>query len=331
MVERAGVIQGAPTVNAQAGPTFAQAFDGGYEVMEGRTLVQIEGYLQYLTRKAKQRKKPARWAGKVRSLGNLYMLPKWGGWRLTDMAAAPNAVADWCGGIPSATSANHCARVIRAMYRRTAKRDKNLEISDFPTRVYEEQEERGHRPVMIPRDFPAWYEAVKQLPTVHRAYHLCNLLTGTRPGELARTTWEGNSSDGILLDLGSIKSRLYSVHTTPEIRACLKMAADACPKRKPDDVIFPGCWNNPSRDAIPMRGHALRRTYRSFAHSLKIGDDIGDWLLGDAPEGIKPSYLPKWAMDHNDAIIEAQHKVSKAMMAALKAKPASVVKRKRAA
>ena len=170
---------------------------------------------------------------------------------------------------------------------------------------------------------------------MHRAYHLCNLLTGTRPGELARTTWEGNSPDALLLDLGSIKSRLYSVHTTPEIRDCLKVAADAFPKRKPTDLVFPGCYNNPTRDDIPKRGHALRRTYRSFAHSLKINDDLGHWLLGDAPEGIKPSYLPKWAMDHNDAIIEAQHKISKAMMAVLKAKPPKgakpATKRKRAA
>jgi hypothetical protein len=100
------------------------------------------------------------------------------------------------------------------------------------------------------------------------------------------------------------------------------------PDHKTGDLVFPGCWNNPTRDKLPMRGHALRRTYRTFAHSLGIPDDIGDWLLGDAPEGIKAHYLIKWAMANNKAIVEAQHKISKAMMTALKAKPA---KQKRAA
>ena len=329
-VERAGVIKGAPSINPEAGPTFAQAFDGGYEIVEGRKSVKIEGYLQYLERKAKEAGKPPRWAAKVRSLGNVYMMPKWGKWRLIEMSEAPNFVDAWCTDIKSATSANHIARIMRAMWRRVAKRDRNLEIVAYPTRVYEKRKERSLRKGMPAKGFAAWYEVVQGLPSpVRRAYHLCNLLTGTRPGELARTTWQGNSVDGELLSLGNIKTRLYAVHTTPEIRACLKAAADATPKHKPDDLIFPGCESNMDRDKLPIRGHALRRTYRTFAHSVKVQDQIGDWLLGDAPPGIRPSYLPQWLMEHNEAIIAAQHKISRAMMAALTAKPA--VKRKRAA
>ncbi len=106
-VERAGVITGTPSVNPGAGPTFAQAFDGGYEIIEGRKRVKIEGYLQYLERQAQEAGKPPRWADKVGSLGRVYMIPKWGKYRLVEMSDAPNAVAEWCAGIKSATSANH--------------------------------------------------------------------------------------------------------------------------------------------------------------------------------------------------------------------------------
>ncbi len=30
-----------------------------------------------------------------------------------------------------------------------------------------------------------------------------------------------------------------------------------------NDLIFPGCLNNPARDLLPARGHALRRTYNT--------------------------------------------------------------------
>ena len=76
-VERAGVIKGTPSVNPEAGPTFSQAFDGGYQITEGRKSVKIDGYLQHLERQAKEAGKPARWAEKVRSLGRVYMTPQW--------------------------------------------------------------------------------------------------------------------------------------------------------------------------------------------------------------------------------------------------------------
>jgi len=329
-VKRADAIKGLPKVNAQEGATFAQAFDGGYEISENGHRVRIEGYLQYLERQAKEAGKPARWADKVRSLGKLYMLPKWGNYRLTELSEIPVRVAEWCHeNIDSAVSANHVARIMRAMWRRIAKRDSRLKLDSYPTRAYEERKERGEQKGMTAVHFPEWYAAVRVLPRVHHAYHLMNLLTGARPGELARTPWQDNSPDADTFTIGNAKmGNAIAIPTTPQIRACLKIAADALPDHKTGDLVFPGCWNNPTRDKLPMRGHALRRTYRTFAHSLGIPDDIGDWLLGDAPEGIKAHYLIKWAMANNKAIVEAQHKISKAMMTAIKAKPA---KQKRAA
>lgn len=54
------------------------------------------------------------------------MLPKWSGWTLADMSERPDAIEDWHRDVvkrSGPTSANHCARIIRALYKRRAKRD----------------------------------------------------------------------------------------------------------------------------------------------------------------------------------------------------------------
>ena len=77
-VKRADAIKGVPKVNAQEGATFAQAFDGGYEIFRKQSSSPHRG-LSAISRTPSQRSgKPPRWADNVRSLGKLYMLPKWG-------------------------------------------------------------------------------------------------------------------------------------------------------------------------------------------------------------------------------------------------------------
>ena len=56
------------------------------------------------------------------------MIPKWGNYRLTELSEIPVRVAEWCReDIDSAVSANHVARIMRAMWRRIAKRDFAIE------------------------------------------------------------------------------------------------------------------------------------------------------------------------------------------------------------
>jgi len=329
-VESAKIIRGEPTLNANETPTFAQAFDGGYELIEGkrRKPVKIEGYLQYLERQAREAGKPPRWADKVRSLGRCYMVPKWGKYRLSELADIPNEVAAWLtDDVKSATSANHIARVMRAMWRRIAKRDPRIKSDAYPTRAHEKKTERGQQKGMTVKQFAEWYEAVMALPTpVHRAYNLLNLLIGARPGELGRSVWGDNSPDAHTFTISdnAKMSNAIAVPTTPEIRAVLKMAHDANPDHKPTDLIFPGCVSNPDKNGfndLPARGHALRRTYMTFAHNeCRVPTQFSQWLMGQAPEGIKANYLLKWAMDNGEAIKEAQHKISRKMWAALTGK-----------
>jgi hypothetical protein len=61
----------------------------------------------------------------------------------------------------------------------------------------------------------------------------------------------------------------------------------------------------------------LRRTYKTIAQNeCKIPEEIS---FGQVPEGMSQRYLLRWAMSSGKAIVEAQHKIPKAIMAALRA------------
>jgi integrase len=293
-----------PTATRGEKDTFAAAF---------------ASYLQYLERKAADAGKPPRWAKNVRSLGNAYLLPKWGAWSLAEMSERPDAFADWVAGIKSAATANHCYRVVRAIYKRAIKRNPKLSAT-LPTQAVDIRKEKRVQRGMAKRDFPKWYEAWKKIEDpVRRAYHLTCLLTGLRPGELARITWADIADDK--LTIGNSKTgHAIEVPLTPEIHAAIAFAGE---RGKPTDKVFPGCGNisgGKLRGELPVKGAALRRTWKTFAVSeCKIPFEISEFLLGHIPQGVSVHYIMRWAMSSGKEIIEAQRKISKAMMAALRA------------
>ena len=300
----AKVVERKPIVHVRSGTKLADAF---------------EGYLTYLENKAAENGKPARWAERVRSFGRTMILPAWGNHTLSELSEMPKQIAEWhqtCAKERGAVSANHAARVLRAIYRREAGLDRGLNLAHAPTTgVKMSKEKREQKGLALP-DFDEWNAARLKLAPVKQAYHLCCLLTGARPGELARTRWSDLDTARNELVIGGAKmGNNIPIPLTPEIQATLDVARKAAPK---SDVIFPGCWNNPSRDGMPARGHALRRTYKTLATGLcKIPDDISAYLLGHVPEGMSQKYLLRWAMSSYPAIVDAQHKISKAIMAKL--------------
>ena len=104
------------------------------------------------------------------------------------MGERPDAVADWhkiTVKRHGATSANHCARIIRAMYKRRAGLDRSLNVAFLPTSGVRLAKQKNEQKGMRAADFPAWFEAWQNIPNATRkGYHLTNLLTGCRPGEL---------------------------------------------------------------------------------------------------------------------------------------------------
>ena len=150
-------------------------------------------YVAHLERKAAAKHKPARWAYNVRHLVKSIIAPRWGQWSLADVAMHPGAVADWHRDVTEANgpvSANHCCRVLRAAYKRSAKRDVSLPQRD-PCSAVEYNIETPAQKAMAFRDFPKWlkpWQAIEVGPKApaRKEYHLFCLLTGMRPGEAAR-------------------------------------------------------------------------------------------------------------------------------------------------
>jgi integrase len=333
------LIEGTAPAAKRAGVKFAEAF---------------AAYVAYLEHKAGEHGKPARWAYNVQALGNKIMLPKWSNWTLGEMGERPDAVADWHKEVVrkhGATSANHCARIIRAMYRRRAGLDRTLNVAFLPTSGVRLAKEKGEQKGMMAAGFPAWFSAWSRIPNAtRRGYHLAGLLTGARPGELARSRWRDFDAKAHILTIGDAKAgNTIEIPTTPEIEAAIKLAATDSKiiykshgrefvhaktvRRSPDDFIFAGCQfiQARNRSELPAMGHALRRTYKTVATDhCGVPDDISAALLGHVPEGMSQKYLIRWARMSGPAIIEAQRKISKTIMALLKAKPASA-KRQRAA
>lgn len=333
------VLEGTAPAPKRAGVKFAEAF---------------ADYVAYLEHKAAENGKPARWAYNVQALGNQIILPKWATWTLGEMAERPGAVAEWHKEAVrkfGATSANHCARIIRAMYKRRAGLDRTLNVAFLPTSGVKLAKVKSEQKGIIAADFPAWFTAWQEIDNAtRRGYHLANLLTGARPGELARTRWRDFDAKAHVLTIGDAKAgNSIEIPTTPEIESAIKLAATDSTvvykshgrrfvhkktvSRGPDDLIFPGCEHiqHRNRSELPVIGHALRRTYKTIATDhCGVPDDISATLLGHVPEGMSQKYLIQWARKSGPAILEAQATISKTIMQLLKAKPARAQKKRAA-
>lgn len=283
----------------------------------------FEAYMAHLEAKAAASGKPARWAKNVRYLADQLILPQWETWTLAEMSERPDVVADWHTAMVrkhKAVSANHAARIVRAVYRKRAKRDLTISKVNLPTAAVDFAPQRRRKKGeggMAPTDFPAWFEAWQKLPPIRRSYHLTNLLTGARPGELARTKWGDMDADTLMIGGGNLKTGNYvSVPLTPEIREAIAIAGE----RGDDDApIWPGC-SQASRDELSATGMDLRRTYKTVATGLcKVAPDVSEYLMGHAPDGIGPRYLLRWVLSNAEAFKEAQGKISATMMQLLHA------------
>ena len=80
-----------------------------------------------------------------------------------------------------------------------------------------------------------------QAGALRRTYHLTALLTGARPGELARTPLDDVDAKAYTLTIGNSKAgNDIPIPLSPVIERALEMAATARPKRNKDNLIFPG-------------------------------------------------------------------------------------------
>ena len=209
---------------APAGKRAARKFGEAFEVYMAKLKVQAEA-----------KGKPARWHDNVQKLYRDYLKPQWENWSLIDMSNEPRAVETWYKKIAkkTPTTAQHCARLIRACYNDERDFDRTLPV-ELPTSGIKlgkitVQTEKA----MGAEGFPAWRAAWDKIENqTLRGYHLAGLLTGCRPGELASVRKGDFDPKDHTLTLRNIKSKGdevkdLTIPTTPEIEHAIRLALSA--------------------------------------------------------------------------------------------------------
>jgi integrase len=301
----------------------------------------FENYLVHLKVQAEAKGKPPRWWATACKLSEAHIMPQWEGWTLAEMSANPRAVKTWhtklSKNIP--TTADHCARLIRACYREEARLDRTLNPAASPTSGIRLGKIKVSKAVLDFPDFSAWRTAWDRIENpVHKGYHLAALLTGCRPTELAMI----RESD---IDLAARRMIIrnakagndISLPITGEIAFALAMAINAPPQtitmkglrgmnpgevrvieRKKlhhevaaPDLIFPGVRQAGHRSGLPVSGNALRHTFRSIAVSLQISEILISFLMGHSLQGVSAKYTNELMIANSQALRDAQEKISK--------------------
>jgi integrase len=280
-----------------------------------RSAVKFEtafaAYLSHLERKAAKAGKPPRWKLNVEKIGNSLLLPEFGKWPLSDMSAAPAVIADFHRKVSKENGpvqANHSARIIRAVYARAARLDRTLPPHS-PSSAVEYNDETPHGRGLSFKDFPKWADAWRKIDSpIRRSYHLTNLLTGCRPGELARLRREDirPSERVFIIRRGKPGSDIRAILSVPIVQA-LRLAL----KAHGGPLVFPGAAQIGHRDPLPARGVELRRSYRTVAADVGVDEMLAHFLLSHAPAGISQRYLVQMILQSGQAMRSAQRKISR--------------------
>jgi integrase len=274
----------------------------------------IDQYIEHLRDTAKA---GSRWPANVVSIAKVHIVPEFGTWLLWELSDAPAVVADWHKKISrkSPAAANHAARVLRAAYRYAARLDRTLPPALPTSAVTISKEERSQA---VLTDFRAWGKAWARIENpVRRAYQLCGLLSGARPGELARLKWSDVlPGERCLVIRGAKASNDIRVPMSRAIAGALKLARDHGVEGNPH--VFParagGHIVKFDADDLPAWGMMYRRTWRTLAADLGVDELIAHFCLGHVPAGISRGYVAKMMLASGQGMRSAQRRVSREIM-----------------
>ena len=301
----------------------------------------FENYLSHLKAQAEAKGKPPRWWANACKLSEAHIMPQWDGWTLAEMSQNPRAVKTWHAKLSKTipTTADHCARLIRACYREEARLDRTLNPAASPTSGIRLGKIKVSKAVLDFPDFSVWRKAWDKIENaVHKGYHLAALLTGCRPTELAMIRESDIDLDARRMIIRNAKAgNDISLPITGEIAFALAMAINAPPQtitmkglrgmksgevrvieRKKlhheiaaPDLVFPGVRQAGHRSGLPVSGNALRHTFRSIAVSLEISEMLISFLMGHSLQGVSARYTNELMIANSQALREAQEKISR--------------------
>ena len=301
----------------------------------------FENYLAHLKAQAEAKGKPPRWWANANKLSQLHIMPQWDGWTLAEMSQNPRAVKTWHAKLAKTipTTADHCARLIRACYREEARLDRTLNPAASPTSGIRLGKVKVSKAVLDFPDFGAWRKAWDKIEKpIHKGYHLAALLTGCRPTELAMLRESDIDLEARRLIIRNAKAgNDISLPITGEIAFALAMAINAPPQTitmkglrgmksgeirvvernklhheiAAPDLVFPGVRQAGHRSGLPVSGNALRHTFRSIAVSLEISEMLISFLMGHSLQGVSAKYTNELMIANSAALRAAQEKISR--------------------
>lgn len=152
---------------------------------------------------------------------------------------------------------------------------------------------------------------------------MIGLLSGMRPGELARLKWSDLlPRQRCFVIRGAKATNDIRVPMSAAIAGAFKIARDAARADKIESE-----WVFPARagghivkfdvDDLPAWGMMYRRTWRTIAADLGIDELIAHFCLGHIPAGISRGYVVKMTLASGQGMRAAQRMVSKRIVGLL--------------
>jgi integrase len=285
----------------------------------------LDEYMIHLRDRAAKAGKEASWAKRVDGLAKLYLRPKWGKWALATMSDNPAAVRDWHRDLAARApvSANHAARVVRAVYRHAGRLNRSLPPG-LPTSAVRFAKEVPRQAGLPFDQWPKWGIAWAKIgSSTRRAFAMLGILTGMRPGELSRLRWQDVKPRSRSITIRAAKAgHDVVIPMSAAIARALRTARDAPGDR--NGYVFParagGHLAQFAGDGLPAHGHALRHCYRDAALAAGVDEFVTRMLMGHSLRGISQEYVTKAVISSGPSLRAAQRTISAKIMGLLNMK-----------
>lgn len=273
-------------------------------------------YLAYL----KAEKSPT-WHKIATGLGKLYLIPKWQGWSLAEISNSPQDVKDWHADTAkhSAVIADKCGKLLRACYRYSGRLRRDLPAA-LPTSGIKFRDVEARQAGMTDAEHRAWGEAWRKITNKTRAaYQLAAILTGMRPGELARVRVEDVHDDHFVIRKAKAGADIWVPASAP-IKAALQMALDA---GQGSEWLFPGRNGGHIKkfdvDDLPCHGNALRHNYKNISVTMQppVDETLQELLQAHTPKGVSRKYVAIMVVTQSAAMRAAQQRISERIVSLL--------------
>jgi integrase len=277
-----------------------------------------DAFKEYVAKQ--KRRNSAKWVENVEGIGRNH-LAQWMDWRLDKLVKSPKLVREWHTELSKTveSAANHAGRLLRAVYNNAAREDTSLPRDRHPCTSIEWNEE-------LPReigitDWSKWARAWRRVENpVRKAYHLFALLTGCRPGELARIRWDGFNAKARTFTIKKTKNKLnLTIPLSRPLCWALMLARDA--RKDDDDSPFVFTARKPTchivkfdSDGLPWYGNHLRHTYISMCVGFRIDAQDQRLLTVHKPRGVHERYFVRMIIAAMPGLKADQKRLSAALV-----------------